>query len=187
MIPETCSISLGILNNMSLVLPSCLTAPFTCTGVRVRQSQILRTRHVPPGFRNGPAYLEGEPEVCRVGDGLLGDEGAGMWGSALWAKPTPDAAVIVKVSVPDRREGVEALGDRPREALGLELVLHVARGHIHGQRWKAASTSISVYSVTVGVGQEHTIACDVAFHIGFGDVAAALADDDAELNCKILG
>ena len=110
-----------------------------------------------------------------------------MWGSALWAKPTPDAAVIVKVSVPDRREGVEALGDRPREALGLELVLHVACGHIHGQRWKAASTSISVYSVTVGVGQEHTIACDVAFHIGFGDVAAALADDDAELNCNILG
>ena len=52
---------------------------------------------------------------------MHGDEGP-------WERPSE-----YQVALPDGGKGVEALGDGPREPLGLDLLLQVAGRHVNGQ------------------------------------------------------
>ena len=84
--------------------------------------------------------------------------------------------------IPDRRESVEALGGRPRQPLGFELLLQVTGCHVDGECFGLGQRP----SRDETGWERGTVTCDVALRLGFRDVTATLAHDDSKLNCPWL-
>lgn len=74
-------------------------------------------------------YLQRKTKVGHVSDGLFRDIGATQ---EKTCETTSKTEIFAACSLPDGRERVEALGNCPREPLGLDLLLQVPCSHING-------------------------------------------------------
>ena len=84
--------------------------------------------------------------------------------------------------IPDRRESVEALGGRPRQPLGFELLLQVTGCHVDSERFGLGQRP----SRDETGWERGTVTCDVALRLRFRDVTAAFAHDNTKLDCPWL-